>query len=230
MNDGPPALPGVAAIGVDADAPGSSRRPRRCPSTTSSRREHEADREHAARLGVDELLALGLGLGHRNSSIVQTSSRPGFPRSRATLVVVTARSRAQPRRGAGPAPGPALGWRLATPVAFVLTGALFVASAHNSEGTDLRPGPLHRPRLPGQHREPAGRPTSSARSRRSQDEVDRLAAGVREPGRAAAAARGRRARGPRPASPRCTGPGITVTLSDAPARGHQLLDRSRSSG
>jgi uncharacterized protein YlxW (UPF0749 family) len=31
-------------------------------------------------------------------------------------------------------------WRLATPVVGVLSGALFVVSAHSSEGTDLRPG------------------------------------------------------------------------------------------
>ena len=33
-----------------------------------------------------------------------------------------------------------LAWRLATPVVGLLSGALFVVSAHNSEGTDLRPG------------------------------------------------------------------------------------------
>jgi uncharacterized protein YlxW (UPF0749 family) len=33
-----------------------------------------------------------------------------------------------------------LAWRLATPVVGLLSGALFVISAHSSEGTDLRPG------------------------------------------------------------------------------------------
>ncbi len=32
------------------------------------------------------------------------------------------------------------GWRVATPVVGLLSGALFVVSAHSSEGTDLRPG------------------------------------------------------------------------------------------
>jgi uncharacterized protein YlxW (UPF0749 family) len=32
------------------------------------------------------------------------------------------------------------GWRLATPLVGLLSGALFVVSAHSSEGTDLRPG------------------------------------------------------------------------------------------
>ncbi|MGC4109805.1 MAG: DUF881 domain-containing protein [Nocardioides sp.] len=36
--------------------------------------------------------------------------------------------------------GRALAWRLATPVVGLLSGALFVISAHSSEGTDLRPG------------------------------------------------------------------------------------------
>lgn len=31
-------------------------------------------------------------------------------------------------------------WRIGTPLVFVMAGALFVASAANSEGTDLRPG------------------------------------------------------------------------------------------
>jgi uncharacterized protein YlxW (UPF0749 family) len=33
-----------------------------------------------------------------------------------------------------------LAWRVATPVVGLLSGALFVVSAHSSEGTDLRPG------------------------------------------------------------------------------------------
>jgi uncharacterized protein YlxW (UPF0749 family) len=38
------------------------------------------------------------------------------------------------------APRRRLGWRLATPVVGLLSGGLFVVSAHSSEGTDLRPG------------------------------------------------------------------------------------------
>ena len=33
-----------------------------------------------------------------------------------------------------------MAWRVATPVVGLLSGALFVVSAHSSEGTDLRPG------------------------------------------------------------------------------------------
>src|SRR6478609_3512049 len=42
---------------------------------------------------------------------------------------------AEPRR-----PRRSLVWRVATPVVGLLSGALFVVSAHSSEGTDLRPG------------------------------------------------------------------------------------------
>lgn len=37
-------------------------------------------------------------------------------------------------------PRRSLAWRVATPVVGVLVGTLFVVSAHNSQGTDLRPG------------------------------------------------------------------------------------------
>src|SRR3954452_2757093 len=37
-------------------------------------------------------------------------------------------------------PRRSLVWRIATPVVGLVSGALFVVSAHSSEGTDLRPG------------------------------------------------------------------------------------------
>jgi uncharacterized protein YlxW (UPF0749 family) len=42
--------------------------------------------------------------------------------------------------GMAPRPHHRLAWRVATPVVGLLSGALFVVSAHSSEGTDLRPG------------------------------------------------------------------------------------------
>lgn len=39
-----------------------------------------------------------------------------------------------------PRPRRSLVWRIATPVVGLVSGALFVVSAHSSEGTDLRPG------------------------------------------------------------------------------------------
>lgn len=65
-------------------------------------------------------------------------------RSRATLVAVTPGSHARPTeeepeqsRGPRRAWG---AWRLGSPLVVLLCGALFVVSAHNSQGTDLRPG------------------------------------------------------------------------------------------
>ena len=48
---------------------------------------------------------------------------------------------AQGSPDAGPQrPRRSLVWRVATPLVGLLSGALFVISAHSSEGTDLRPG------------------------------------------------------------------------------------------
>src|ERR1700712_3003134 len=68
--------------------------------------------------------------------------------SRDTLVGVSDRPHRSRRRlrapGAtepeGQRPPRPLVWRIATPMIGVLSGALFVISAHSSEGTDLRPG------------------------------------------------------------------------------------------
>ena len=64
--------------------------------------------------------------------------------SRATLVRVTPGSHARPTDDPEPGPsrprrpwGP---WRFLTPVVVLLCGGLFIISAHNSHGTDLRPG------------------------------------------------------------------------------------------
>jgi len=65
-------------------------------------------------------------------------------RSRATLVGVTPGSHASPAEPATPTPRKPRrrwdAWRIGTPVAVLLSGALFAVSADNSEGTDLRPG------------------------------------------------------------------------------------------
>ena len=73
-----------------------------------------------------------------------SSSVRGLHRLRATLVGVTGGSHARPpeppsseeprsRRPRGP-------WRIGTPLVIALCGGLFVVSAANSGGTDLRPG------------------------------------------------------------------------------------------
>jgi uncharacterized protein YlxW (UPF0749 family) len=107
-----------------------------------------------------------------------------------------------------------LGWRLATPVVGLLSGALFVVSAHSSEGTDLRPGRYTdlaslvrsdsdqydalKERVADLHEEVAQLSGSvdNQQVRKLTREADRVkgAAGLRE----------------------VSGPGITVTLSDSP--------------
>jgi uncharacterized protein YlxW (UPF0749 family) len=107
-----------------------------------------------------------------------------------------------------------LAWRLATPVVGLLSGALFVVSAHSSEGTDLRPGRFTD--LASLVRSDAqqvdgltGRVTSlkaqvGALSRsvdnRQVRKLTREAATVKSPAGLEAV----------------TGPGLTITLSDAP--------------
>src|SRR3954454_13611631 len=128
----------------------------------------------------------------------------GVPlRTRATLVGMTER----PQRRLD-------GWRVATPVVGLLSGALFVISAHSSEGTDLRPGRFTD--LASMVRYDATR--AAALKQRSADlteQVGRLSATVdnaqvRKYSRKAALMKA-------PAGLQAAnGPGVTVTLSDAP--------------
>jgi uncharacterized protein YlxW (UPF0749 family) len=106
------------------------------------------------------------------------------------------------------------GWRVATPVVGLLSGALFVISAHSSEGTDLRPGRFTD--LASMVRYDATR--AAALKQRSADlteQVGRLSATVdnaqvRKYSRKAALMKA-------PAGLQAAnGPGVTVTLSDAP--------------
>lgn len=106
------------------------------------------------------------------------------------------------------------GWRIATPLVFAMSGALFIASANNSEGTDLRPDPTNDlygvVRSEDQHVKEL-----ESHIERLRAEVDDLTqqiddAQVRRVQRAA-----ERLRGPAGRTA-LTGPGITVTLSDAP--------------
>jgi len=108
-----------------------------------------------------------------------------------------------------------IGWRIAAPTAFVLTGVLFVASAHNSEGTDLRPGRYTdlASLVSNESRQVSDLKRQAATL---QAEVDRLTAGVQNQDvrdlRAEADAL-------RPAAgfTAVSGPALQITLSDAPA-------------
>lgn len=105
-------------------------------------------------------------------------------------------------------------WRVGTPLVFLACGALFVVSATTSEGTDLRPDPTN---------DLAGLVTNeSNRAEALQARVEELRADVDELSQLVADEQVRRAqqaadrlRDPAGLEP-LTGPGVTVTLSDAP--------------
>ncbi|MFT3873595.1 MAG: DUF881 domain-containing protein [Nocardioides sp.] len=108
-----------------------------------------------------------------------------------------------------------ISWRLAAPLVFVLTGVLFVASAHNSEGTDLREGRYTdlASLVSNESRQVSDLKREAAAL---QTEVDRLADGVQNQAvrrLQQKAERQRHAAG----FTEVTGPALQITLSDAPA-------------
>jgi len=120
-------------------------------------------------------------------------------------------------------PHRALAWRVATPVVGLLSGALFVVSAHSSEGTDLRPGRFtdlaslvryDANRVAGYQRQISQltqqvNDLSGSVDSRQVRRLSRQVAALKDPA------------GLAPVS----GPGVTVTLSDAPqATGQDLPD------
>jgi uncharacterized protein YlxW (UPF0749 family) len=118
--------------------------------------------------------------------------------------------------GEGPQrPRRSLVWRVATPVVGLLSGALFVVSAHSSEGTDLRPGRFTD--LASMVRyDAAGVDDLRSRVLDLNRQIGVLSGAlgnkqVRTVNRKAA-----QMKGPAGLLP-ATGPGVTVTLSDAPA-------------
>jgi uncharacterized protein YlxW (UPF0749 family) len=122
-----------------------------------------------------------------------------------------------------PRPHRALAWRVATPVVGLLSGALFVVSAHSSEGTDLRPGRFTD--LASLVRYDANRVAGFQRQiSQLTQQVNDLSGSVdsrqvRRLTRQVAALKGPAGLAP------VSGPGVTVTLSDAPqATGQDLPD------
>jgi uncharacterized protein YlxW (UPF0749 family) len=111
-------------------------------------------------------------------------------------------------------PPRSLAWRVATPVVGLLSGTLFVVSAHSSEGTDLRPGRYTD--LASFVRVDAAQYDALKRKVASLNSQVALLSGavnnkqVRTYNRQAALAKG-----PAGLLP-VQGPGVTVTLSDAP--------------
>lgn len=112
-------------------------------------------------------------------------------------------------------------WRVGTPVVVLLSGALLAVSATNSEGSDLRPG---------RYTDLAGLVEGEAADYRKveqkyqdlSDQVDQLSAGVGDKGVRDARREIAKLRDPAGMTPR-TGPGLQITLSDAP---EELLDEA----
>ena len=111
-------------------------------------------------------------------------------------------------------PRRSLVWRVATPLVGLLSGALFVISAHSSEGTDLRPGRFTD--LASMVRYDATR-VDALRSRVSDlhGQVALLSGSIGNKQVRAVNRRAAAMKGPAGLLPQ-VGPGVTVTLSDAP--------------
>ena len=104
-------------------------------------------------------------------------------------------------------------WQVGTPLVAILSGALFVVSAESSEGTDLRPGRYTdlSAIVSSESRDVAG---LKARAARLNEEVQDLTAEVGSKKVDEINAKVRELQGPAGRDP-VTGPGVTVTLSDA---------------
>ena len=105
-------------------------------------------------------------------------------------------------------------WRVATPLVGLLSGGLFVVSAHSSNGTDLRPGRYTDlasfVRVDAQQYDALKRKVASLNS-----QVATLSGAVDNKQVQKLNRQAERAKGPAGLNP-LTGPGVTVTLSDAP--------------
>ncbi|MCR1785377.1 DUF881 domain-containing protein [Nocardioides carbamazepini] len=114
-----------------------------------------------------------------------------------------------------------LAWRVGTPAVVLLSGALLAVSATNSEGSDLRPGRYTD--LSGLvEGEAADYRKVEARYQNLSDQVDRLTGAVSDRGVRDARREIAKLRDPAGMTPR-TGPGLQITLSDAP---EELLDEA----
>lgn len=125
------------------------------------------------------------------------------------------KSHASPDPAVGDGGAPRGWWRFATPLVVIACGALFVTSAANSEGTDLRPGRYTDlgSLVAAENREYE---RLEARVRDLAAEVDRLTGQVGDTGVKQLQADIESMKQPAGLTP-VAGPGLTVTLSDAPA-------------
>ena len=147
--------------------------------------------------------------------------------TRVTLVGMAARPQRRllglrtrpPRDGSADAdrqrPRRSLVWRVATPLVGVLSGALFVVSAHSSEGTDLRPGRFTD--LASMVQYDATR-VDGLKSKVSDlnEQISLLSSSIGNKQVRAVNREASAMKDPAGLLPK-VGPGVTVTLSDAPA-------------
>lgn len=105
-------------------------------------------------------------------------------------------------------------WRVGTPSVLIVCGALFVASAANSEGTDLRPG-RYTDMASLARTESAQYAELERRVKELNAEVDALTKAVDDDTVKRIQRKIERMEDPAGLTPR-SGPGVTVTLSDAP--------------
>jgi uncharacterized protein YlxW (UPF0749 family) len=111
-------------------------------------------------------------------------------------------------------PRRSLAWRVATPLVGILSGALFVVSAADSRGTDLRPGRYTD--LAGLAEAEAGDYEEVRQDLEElEDEVDSLTEDVSDFRVDRTRAQIEELRDPAGLEPR-SGPGVTITLSDSP--------------
>jgi len=113
-----------------------------------------------------------------------------------------------------PRPRRSLAWRVGTPLVGVLSGALFVVSAADSRGTDLRPG-RYTDLAELVEAEAADYEEVRQDLEELEDEVDDLTESVRTLEVTRTRGRIEELRDPAGLEPR-SGPGLTVTLSDSP--------------
>jgi uncharacterized protein YlxW (UPF0749 family) len=124
-------------------------------------------------------------------------------------------SHVSPGEDTGGADAPRGPWRFATPLVVIACGALFVTSASNSEGTDLRPGRYTDlgSLVAAENREYE---QLEARVRDLTADVERLTGRVGDSQVKQLQQDIEAMKGPAGLTP-VSGPGLTVTLSDAPA-------------
>ncbi|TYL54990.1 DUF881 domain-containing protein [Nocardioides sp. BGMRC 2183] len=114
----------------------------------------------------------------------------------------------------------ALAWRVGTPLVVLACGALFVTSAVDSEGTDLRPG-RYTDLASVVEADAADYQQLEDRRQRLEDEVEDLSAGIRDAGVNRARGAVDQLRDPAGFEAR-EGAGVSITLSDSP---EEVVDR-----